>query len=117
MDQFKVDSLVDVNLITDEELGKHVTVTEQKLSIANLQIAHLDNQINYLRKLFRRAEKNNGYAVRYNLRMQLSISSGVKVMYHHYAAFLEHRIVTIRAKMKESSSSSPTPEETINERI
>ncbi|GFY40509.1 uncharacterized protein TNIN_1791 [Trichonephila inaurata madagascariensis] len=117
MNELEVDSLVDVSLITNEGLEKHLTIAQQKLYIANRQIGHLDSQINYLRKLFRRAEKNNGHAVRYNLRMQLSISSGVKVMYHHYAAYMEHRIATIRAKINESSSSSPTPEETINERI
>ncbi|GBN56525.1 hypothetical protein AVEN_139433-1 [Araneus ventricosus] len=112
-----MNSMKSVKKLETHELRPHLYAAQRKLFLATRQINHLDNQISYLRKLFRRAEKNNGYAVRYNLRMQLSISSGVKVMYHHYAAFMENRIAEIRTKINDSySSSSPTSDETVDDR-
>ncbi|KFM80010.1 hypothetical protein X975_07361, partial [Stegodyphus mimosarum] len=89
----------DVESMNLEELRSALRYDQNKLTRACRQITYLDNQIVYLRKLFRRAEKNNARAVRYNLRMQLSITSGVKVMYHHYAAMKEERISRIRARL------------------
>ncbi|GFU45013.1 hypothetical protein NPIL_440141 [Nephila pilipes] len=95
-----------------EELRKQLTTSKQLLSHANRQINNLDKQINNLKKLFRRAERNNGNAIRYNLRMQLSISSGVKVMFHHFASSMEKKIANLNAKLDNSVSSlSPLPNE------
>ncbi|KAG8195626.1 hypothetical protein JTE90_017920 [Oedothorax gibbosus] len=110
---------IDIDSMTDSELERAYLDSKNKLFQATQQIHQLDSQISYLRKLFRRAEKNNGYAVRYNLRMQLSISSGVKVMYHHYAVMLEKRISNIRSKINlpESSSSSSQSSSTSDEAV
>lgn len=81
------------------KLQRALDETHDKFNRACRHIVYLDDQISYLRKLFRRAERNNGYAIRYNLRMQLSIVSGVKVMYHHYAALNEEKMNALRAQL------------------
>lgn len=100
-----MDQSLDLDDMTLEQISDALEEAKGKLDCACRQIAHLDNQISYLRKLFRRAEKNKGYAVRYNLRMQLSIVSGVKVMYHHYAAMKEERINRLRVRVEHAMSS------------
>lgn len=99
-----MDQPLDVESMNAEEVNTALEDAQFKLDHARRQIAHLDSQIAYLRKLFRRAEKNKGYAVRYNLRMQLSIVSGVKVMYHHYAAMKEERIARLRVRVDSVNS-------------
>lgn len=114
---------IDYDSMSESDLTRAYLDSKHKLFQATQQIHQLNNQISYLRKLFRRAEKNNGYAVRYNLRMQLSISSGVKVMYCHYAAMLENRMTSIRTRIdvhsssSSSSQSSSTSEEAVDDTI
>lgn len=100
---------IDINAMTSEEIRKALDVEKFKLDSAVRQIANLDKQISYLRKLFRRAEKNKGYAIRYNLRMQLSIVSGVKVMFHHYAAVKEERIARLRLRVDDTTNAQRVP--------
>lgn len=104
-----MDQSLDLDAMTLDQIKSALDEAKSKLDCACRQIAHLDNQISYLRKLFRRAEKNKGYAVRYNLRMQLSIVSGVKVMYHHYAAMKEERIARLRLRVDNAASSQQIP--------
>lgn len=106
-----MDQPLDLNSMSYEEMNSAFDDARFKLDSAYRQISHLDNQISYLRKLFRRAEKNKGYAVRYNLRMQLSIVSGVKVMYHHYAAMKEERISRLRIRLDNAVNPQPVPVE------
>ena len=45
----------------------------------------IDAQIRELEILYKRAQKSNKNASRYNLRLKISMVSGVKMMYYHYA--------------------------------
>ncbi|XP_014668729.1 PREDICTED: uncharacterized protein LOC106809991 [Priapulus caudatus] len=58
---------------------------EQKFDKACQQIIVLDQQIRDLETLYKRAVKSKKNAFRYNLRLKLSVITGVKMMYHHYA--------------------------------
>nr|XP_050023792.1 uncharacterized protein LOC126517992 [Dermacentor andersoni] len=58
---------------------------QRKLDNAYRQIVFLDRDIRDLKRLYKRAERNNSCAFRYNIRMKVSIASGIKMMYYHYA--------------------------------
>ncbi|GIY70305.1 uncharacterized protein CEXT_496721 [Caerostris extrusa] len=109
-----------VDVLQPHELRPEFDITRTKLHLTTRQIRYLDSQILYLRKLFKRAEKNNNYAILYNLRMQLSISSGVKVMYQNYFAFMETRIEQIKMRLDgqvPNTVSNPREPSHLNEQV
>lgn len=85
--------------------GRAVTLQE-KLDVTYRQIVFLDQQIRDLKRLYKRAERNNKYAFRYNIRMKMSIASGIKMMYFHYANTKVTELGQLTSQMEEARSSA-----------
>lgn len=68
--------------LTEEKLHD----AEQRLQKSLQQITVIDGQIRELEILYKRAQKSKKNASRYNLRLKLSVVSGIKMMYHHYSS-------------------------------
>lgn len=73
---------------------------ERKFDKACQQIIILDHQINDLETLYKRSVKSKKNAFRYNLRLKLSVITGVKMMYHHYAGTQAEEINRIRRSLR-----------------
>mgnify|MGYP000019394817 FL=1 len=57
-----------------------------KFEKACQQIVLLDQKIKDLEVRYKRAVKHKKNSFRYNLRLRLSVVTGVKMMYHHFAS-------------------------------
>lgn len=79
---------------------------QEKLDATYRQIVFLDQQIRDLKRLYKRAEKNNKYAFRYNIRMKMSIASGIKMMYYHYANVKVAELERVTTQMEEARSTA-----------
>ncbi|CAN7936978.1 unnamed protein product [Ixodes hexagonus] len=88
-----------------ETLEGRAAVIQEKLDTTYRQIVFLDQQIRDLKRLYRRAEQNNKYAFRYNIRMKMSIASGIKMMFYHYANTKATELERITAQMERSTAS------------
>lgn len=76
-----------------------------KFDRACQQIALLDQKIRDLEVRYKRAVKYKRNSFRYNLRLRLSVVTGVKMMYHHYASTKAEELSRIRRQMTGSSGS------------
>jgi len=72
---------------------------EQRLKRSLQQIEVMDCQIREMETLYKRAQKSEKNASRYNLRLKLSVVSGVKMMYHHYSSRKREEINQLRDKL------------------
>merc|ERR1712062_685991 len=63
------------------------------------QILVIDAQIRELEILYKRAQKSKKNASRYNLRLKLSVVSGIKMMYHHYSSSKREEINKLRTQL------------------
>lgn len=70
-----------------------------RLDKAQNQIVSLDKQIRELDLLYKRAQTTKKHSFRYNLRLRLSVITGIKMMYHHYKSSKEEEINEIHARL------------------
>ncbi|KAH9365804.1 uncharacterized protein LOC144137918 [Haemaphysalis longicornis] len=68
----------------DDALDMRFAALQAKVNVACRQFVLLNEQIRDLKRLCKRAERNNKSALRYSIRMKMSIMTGVKMMYDHY---------------------------------
>ncbi|KAH7970803.1 hypothetical protein HPB49_015756 [Dermacentor silvarum] len=68
-----------------ETLEGRIVAIRRKLRIVYRQIVFLSHEIRDLKRLYKRAEQNDNCAFRHNIRMRMSIASGIKTMYCYYA--------------------------------
>ncbi|KAL3870284.1 hypothetical protein ACJMK2_038360 [Sinanodonta woodiana] len=111
---------------TDRSVGTSTaldnTHLQEKLSDAQLkfekacqQIVLLDQKIKDLEVRYKRAVRNKKNSFRYNLRLRLSVVTGVKMMYHHYASTKAeeltrlHRLRPTTGSTSAAASSSGMP--------
>lgn len=73
-----------------------------KFDRACQQIILLDQKIKDLEVRYRRAVKNKKNSFRYNLRLRLSVVTGVKMMYHHYASTKAEEINKLRRLVQQA---------------
>lgn len=104
----------------DIEQLERLNDAEQKFDKACQQIIVLDQQVRDLETLYKRAVKSKKNAFRYNLRLKLSVITGVKMMYHHYAGTQAEEISRVRRILSgyfenNNDSESDTPEVGITE--
>merc|ERR1712241_764029 len=81
--------------LTEEKLHD----AEQRLRRSLQQILVIDAQIRELEILYKRAQKSKKNASRYNLRLKLSVVSGIKMMYHHYSSSKREEINKLRTQL------------------
>ena len=81
--------------LTEEKLHD----AEQRLRKSLQQILVIDTQIRELEILYKRAQKSKKNASRYNLRLKLSVVSGIKMMYHHYSSSKKEEINRLRTQL------------------
>jgi len=81
--------------LTEEKLHD----AEQRLQKSLQQIAVIDGQIRELEILYKRAQKSKKNASRYNLRLKLSVVSGIKMMYHHYSSSKREEINRLQTQL------------------
>ncbi|KAH9365805.1 hypothetical protein HPB48_013341 [Haemaphysalis longicornis] len=67
-----------------EALRMRIVALRAKVNEACRQFVLLDQQTRDLARLCKRAERNNKRALRYSIRLKISIMTGVKMMYDHY---------------------------------
>lgn len=72
---------------------------EQRVIKSGQHIQVLDQQIKELEVLYKRAQKSKKHASRYNLRLKLSVLSGIKMMYHHYQTSKQEEITKFRNEL------------------
>lgn len=77
-----------------------------KFDRACQQIALLDQKIRDLEVRYKRAVKHKKNSFRYNLRLRLSVVTGVKMMYHHYASTKAEELSRIRRQISNTSQNS-----------
>lgn len=70
-----------------------------KFEKACQQIVLLDQKIKDLEVRYKRALKSKKNSFRYNLRLRLSVVTGVKMMYHHYASTKAEELTKIRRQL------------------
>lgn len=78
------------------ELSDRIADAKTKFMKAREQILVLDQQIRDLEIRYKRAVHCKKNAFRYNLRLKLSVTTGVKMMYHHYASIKADEIRKIQ---------------------
>ncbi len=81
------------------DLVDRMADAQQKFEKACQQIILLDQQIRDLEVRYKRAVKYKKNSCRYNLRLKLSVVTGVKMMYHHYATTKAEEIQKMRRQM------------------
>ena len=81
--------------LTEEKLHD----AEKRLSKALQKIRVIDDQIRELEILYKRAQESNKNASRYNLRLKISVVSGIKMMYYHYASSKREEIYNLRDQL------------------
>merc|ERR1739842_57090 len=81
--------------LTEEKLHD----AEQRLAKSLQQIVVIDSQIRELEILYKRAQKSKKNASRYNLRLKLSVVSGIKMMYYHYSSSKREEINRLRTQL------------------
>ncbi|VDI07930.1 Hypothetical predicted protein [Mytilus galloprovincialis] len=74
-----------------------------KFERACQQIALLDQKIRDLEVRYKRAVKFKKNSFRYNLRLRLSVVTGVKMMYHHYASTKAEELTKIRRQINDAN--------------
>jgi len=72
---------------------------EARLAKSLQQITVIDGQIRELEILYKRAQKSKKNASRYNLRLKLSVVSGIKMMYHHYSSSKREEITRLQTQL------------------
>jgi len=77
-------------------LDEKMCEARTKFEKACQQIVLLDQKIRDLEVRYRRAVKNKKNSFRYNLRLRLSVVTGVKMMYHHYASTKAEELTRLR---------------------
>ena len=83
----------------ESEVQDRLQDVELKFKKACQQIILLDQQIRDLEVRYKRAVKNKKNSFRYNLRLKLSVVTGVKMMYHHYASTKAEDIQRMRRQL------------------
>lgn len=72
---------------------------ELRLIASSQNIQKIDYQIKELDTLYKRAQSLKKNACRYNIRLKISVLSGIKMMYHHYNASIQERISRLRNEL------------------
>ncbi|CAL1529766.1 unnamed protein product [Lymnaea stagnalis] len=86
-------------------LEEKMNEARSKFERACQQIVLLDQKIKDLEIRYKRAVKNKKNSFRYNLRLRLSVVTGVKMMYHHYASTKAEELTRLRRLVPTSESS------------
>nr|KAG5706684.1 hypothetical protein BaRGS_005754 [Batillaria attramentaria] len=84
-------------------LDEKMSEARTKFEKACQQIVLLDQKIRDLEVRYKRAVKNKKNSFRYNLRLRLSVVTGVKMMYHHYASTKAEELTRLRRQLVEES--------------
>uniref|UniRef100_A0A6G5AFV0 Uncharacterized protein n=1 Tax=Rhipicephalus microplus TaxID=6941 RepID=A0A6G5AFV0_RHIMP len=98
--------VTDVPPNESETLEGRATAIQGKLDNTYRQIMLLDERIRDLKRLYMRAHKNNKYAFRYNIRMNVSIACSIKMMYYHYANTKVAELERINTQLEEARSTA-----------
>ncbi|GFS20893.1 hypothetical protein ElyMa_001582400 [Elysia marginata] len=91
---------MDIQLLDDK-----MNEARSKFERACQQIVLLDQKIKDLEVRYKRAVKNKKNSFRYNLRLRLSVVTGVKMMYHHYASTKAEELARLRRQIPQTESS------------
>lgn len=106
------------NIMDNAYMQEKLNDAQAKFERACQQIVLLDQKIKDLEVRYKRAVKHKKNSFRYNLRLRLSVVTGVKMMYHHYASTKAdelHRLHRQRYAVttsREASASADTSSDT-----
>lgn len=103
-------------IVDNAYIQEKLNDAQAKFEKACQQIVLLDQKIKDLEVRYKRAVKHKKNSFRYNLRLRLSVVTGVKMMYHHFASTKAdelHRLHRQRyAVTREASASADTSSDT-----
>jgi len=102
-------------VMDSQMLEEKVSEARSKFERACQQIVLLDQKIKDLEVRYRRAVKNKKNSFRYNLRLRLSVVTGVKMMYHHYASTKAEELTRLRRYVPPVETSSSEPSFSVSE--
>lgn len=71
------------------------------------QIILLDQRMKGLEVRYKLAVRQKNNSFRYNLRSRLSVVTGLKMMYHHYASTKAEELTLLRRQFEEQYASTP----------
>lgn len=106
----------EVVVMDTQMLEEKVSEARSKFERACQQIVLLDQKIKDLEVRYRRAVKNKKNSFRYNLRLRLSVVTGVKMMYHHYASTRAEELSRLRRMVPPQAQAqveAPAPIDTL----
>ncbi|KAL8613221.1 hypothetical protein ACOMHN_001546 [Nucella lapillus] len=89
--------------VDSSHLDEKMCEARAKFEKACQQIVLLDQKIRDLEVRYKRAVKHKKNSFRYNLRLRLSVVTGVKMMYHHYASTKAEELTRLRRQQESSS--------------
>ena len=77
-------------------LASRLSLARDRFEKSYRQIHILDRHIRDMEHRYRRAVCEERNSFRYNLRLKLSIATGIKMMFHHYASIQVEEINSVR---------------------
>ena len=81
----ETNATLSIDIIDKDALQDKLNDAQLKFERACQQIVLLDQKIKDLEVRYKRAVRRKQNSFRYNLRLKLSVFTGIKMMYHHYA--------------------------------
>ena len=107
-------AMLPVGMMDSSHLQDKLNDAQLKFERACQQIVSLDQKIKDLEVRYKRAVKNKQNSFRYNLRLRLSVFTGIKMMYHHYAGTKADELTRLHRQRhtsaRETSASADTRE-------
>lgn len=101
-----------VDSIDRDALQEKLNDAQLKFERACQQIVLLDQKIKDLEVRYKRAVQRRQNSFRYNLRLKLSVYTGIKMMYHHYAGTKADELTVLHRQrhstVRETSTSADT---------
>ena len=82
-----------------DETEAELYLTQKKFNKACEHLLMLDRHIKRLEHRYNEAVRNQRNAFRYNLRLRLSVFTGVKMMFYEYASKLADTVNTLRTQV------------------
>ena len=98
-----VTGMSDMNTSLDADMTSHLderlVEARKKFERAYQQIVLLEQKMRDLEVRYKRAVKHKKNSFRYNLRLRLSIVTGMKMMYHQYASTKAEEATRLRTQI------------------
>lgn len=112
MEESRAGLHVAMDTIDRGALQEKLNDSQLKFERACQQIVLLDQKIKDLEVRYKQAVKRKQNSFRYNLRLKLSVYTGIKMMYHHYAGTKADELTRLHRQRHTSTSETTASRDT-----